>query len=495
VTPEVVVVGAGPTGLLLAGELERRDISCLLIDAHDAPQGWDRATVVHARSMEAFEAVGVVDRFLEQGVRTRAAHFFSDGEMLGELDFTSASSRYPFDVGISEEVTEAALADNLERHGGSVTRSTRLVGFEQSSDSVTVRLERDGEESEVTTSWLVGCDGLHSAIREQQGIDFEGSTIEAPWAVFDATLEDWQREYDVVQAHLDVPPVILTPLPGERWRVYLRPSADDGDLIADAEPVVQRYAPDATFAAVENPARFHCHSRVASRFRSGRVFLAGDAAHVCSPAEGHGMNTGLQDAFNLGWKLALACRGQGGEALLDSYEAERRPVAERVVQSGADTESGHAMTDSGERAARDSDIRALFGDPDSAHHEAVAAAELDRSYAGSAIVLGGGGTRLPDTDPPLHELTHRPGHTVLVLGGPKADAQRVQELSAELESDLADSPVIEAVVGLPLSSAVAEQLGVDGVTVLAVRPDRYVGLRDDNEDAGAVRSYVEALTA
>ena len=502
--PEVVVVGAGPTGLLLAGELERRDVSCLLIDAHDAPQGWDRATVVHARSMEAFEAIGVVDRFLDQGVKTRAAHFFSDGDMLGELDFTSPGGRYRFDIGISEEVTEAALTANLERHGGRVTRSTRLVDFEQGPNSVSVTIEHDGERREVTTSWLVGCDGLQSKTRERLGIDFPGATIEAPWAVFDATLEDWPREYDVVQALLDVPPVILTPLPGRRWRVYLRPAAEDSDLVAEAQAVVQRYAPDATFAEVENPARFHCHSRVASRFRSGRVLLAGDAAHVCSPAEGHGMNTGLQDAFNLGWKLALACRGEAGEVLLDSNETERRPVAERVVQSGADTEAAHALTGSDQRGARDTDLRGLFGDPDSAHHEAVGAAELDRSYAGSAVVQGDAGTLLPDTDPvqppdgdpvPLHQLAHRPGHTLFVLGGPNGETERVRELTAGLEADLAGSPVIDAVVGVPLSPSVAEQLGVEGVTVLAVRPDRYIGLRDDHADAGAVRAYLRALTA
>ena len=199
------------------------------------------------------------------------------------------------------------------------------------------------------------------------GIEFPGTTLQTPWAVFDATLEQWDADYDVAVVHLDVPPVILTPLPGRRWRVYLRPSSEDSDLIADASAVLQRYASTVRVTGVTNPARFHCHSRVASSFRSGRVLLAGDAAHACSPAEGHGMNTGLQDAFNLAWKLALVRDGVADEALLDSFESERRPVAERVVTSGDAAESGHAMTERLARAERDAvdpvDLRRRRGGP------------------------------------------------------------------------------------------------------------------------------------
>jgi 2-polyprenyl-6-methoxyphenol hydroxylase-like FAD-dependent oxidoreductase len=516
--PQVLVIGAGPTGLLLAAELERRDVPCLLIDELDAPRGWDRATVVHARSMEIFEALGLADRLLAQGVRTRAARFHSDGEILGELNFGASGSRYGFDIGLSEEVTEAVLTDFLEAQGGAVTRSTRLIGLVADEGAVTATLAHDGERREVVVQWVVGCDGLHSAVREAAGIEFPGADIEAQWAVFDATIEGWENDYDVVFPHLDTPPVILTPLPRRRWRVYLRPTSDTSDLVAEAGEVIRRYQPGATFTEIENPTRFHCHSRVAARYRSGRVLLAGDAAHACTPAEGHGMNTGLQDAFNLGWKLALVCRGEAGVGLLDTYEAERRPVAERVVSSGADVESAHAMTDAGERAERDAEIRKTFADPDTAHHEAAAAAEIDRSYPRSRAVAGDDGSnlrpglRLPDTRPveplhgdprPLHELTHRLGHTLIVLGGPQADPARVGNLVTELEGR-SGAPV-DAVVGLStrpggppvgrIDDSVAAQLGVDGVTVLGVRPDRYIGLRDDSSDPRVVEAYISALVS
>ncbi len=516
--PQVLVVGAGPTGLLLSAELERRDVPCLLIDALDAPQGWDRATVVHERSLEIFEALGIADRLLAEGVKTRGARFHSDDEILAELSLDLTGSRYGFQLGISEEVTESVLTDYLEAHGGAVTRSTRLLGLTPGEDVVNATLERDGVRREVAARWVVGCDGVHSVARDAVGIEFPGTDIEAQWAVFDATLEGWNSDYDLVFAHLDQPPVILTPLPGRRWRIYLRPTSDTSNLVAEAGEVLGRYAPGVRLAEVENPTRFHCHSRVAARYRSGRVLLAGDAAHACTPIEGHGMNTGLQDAFNLGWKLALVCRGEAGVGLLDTYEAERQPVAERVVSSGADIETAHAMTDAGERAARDAEIRRTIADPDIAHHEAAAASEIDRLYPRSRAVAGDDssgltpGRLLPDTgqvepadgDPrPLHQLTHRRGHTLIVLGGPQADPSQVGDLVAELEGP--SDAAVDAVVGLStrpggpevgrIDESVAAQLGVVGVTVLAIRPDRYIGFRDDSGDPRPVAAYLKALVS
>src|SRR5919204_3654422 len=514
-SPQVLVVGAGPTGLLLAAELERRDVPCLLIDALDAPRGWDRATVVHERSLEIFEALGIADRLIAGGVMTRGARFHSDGEILAALSLDLTGSRYGFQLGVSEEVTESVLTGYLETHGGGVTRSTRLVGLKPGADAVTATVERDGEGREVVAQWVVGCDGYHSAVREAVGIEFPGTDIDAPWAVFDATLEGWTDDYDIVSVHLDQPPVILTPLPGRRWRVYLRPTSETSDLVAETGQVLRRYVPELRLAAVESPNRFRCHSRVAVSYRSGRVLLAGDAAHACTPAEGHGMNTGLQDAFNLGWKLALVCRGEAGEGLLDTYEAERRPVAERVVSSGSDVEIVHTMTDARARAARDAEIRRKMADPQSAHYEAAAHAELDRCYADSGVVLGdanatfGPGDRLPDglgvDGGDLHPLTHRAGHTLLVVGGVDTPPGEVARLVEALEEAHAGSGVVDAVVGLSPRAANAnlrridddavDRLGVHDIAILAVRPDRYLGFRHDGADAAALQPYLEALAA
>jgi 2-polyprenyl-6-methoxyphenol hydroxylase-like FAD-dependent oxidoreductase len=150
--PQVMVVGAGPTGLLLAAELERRGVTCLLIDEGDAPRGWDRATVIHPRSLEIFEAIGVVDRLLAEGVKVRGARFRSDGQTLGELNLGAVASSYGFDIGISEEMTESVLIDYLGEQGGSVTRSTRLVGLRRVPEGVTAEIDRNGRRSQVSVA-------------------------------------------------------------------------------------------------------------------------------------------------------------------------------------------------------------------------------------------------------------------------------------------------------------------------------------------------------
>lgn len=491
----VLIVGAGPTGLLLAGELVRRGVACHLVDALPEPLAWDRATVVHPRSLEVFDALGIVEAFLEAGVHQSTAQIRSGGELLGAVDLAGCGSRFPFNLGMSEQVTETILLDHLQGMGGAVQRDSRLVDLDAGADGVRATLEhRGGEREQITADWVVGCDGLHSLTRERAGIDMVGHEIAAPWAVFDTTATSWAEAFDVNHVFLEQVPVILTPLPGRRWRVYLCPSGPESDLVADATATLQPYFPDVALVDVADPHRFHCHTRVASRYRAGRVLLAGDAAHVCSPAEGHGMNSGIQDAFNLGWKLALVCQGHASPALLDSYEAERRPVAERITASGDAFDAVLATTDPAGRLARDAAMRTAFADPDTRHHEGLAEAELDIDYGGSPIVLGdadGGlrpGERLPDdvivrlpsgADRPLHELAWRPGHTAVLIGGPagldiaalaSARPQLIEETVAVTRADHDGDPAL-----------------------LIVRPDGHVGAVAHADHLATISAYAARL--
>jgi 2-polyprenyl-6-methoxyphenol hydroxylase-like FAD-dependent oxidoreductase len=516
----VLVVGAGPTGLLLASELYRRGVECRVIDAHPAPLDWDRATVVHPRSLEIFESLGLLKPFLAAGVKQRVARLHSGGSVLGEIDLSICGSRYGFNIGISEEVTESILTEYLHQQGGKVIRSSRLLELEDHEDGLVATIQRDGATEQVSVRWVVGCDGLHSTTRKLSGIEMTGHDILEPWAVFDATLAGWSDSYEANYAYLDEIPVILTALPGRRWRVYLRPSSPGSDLVADASSTISRYLPTISFDGVANPTRFHCHTKVATRFRSGRILLAGDAAHVCSPAQGHGMNSGLQDAFNLAWKLALVCQGHCTPTLLDSYEAERRPVAETITASGDAIEHAQTVTDPAERRARDQTLRAVFADPTSRHHEVIAEAELDIDYGGSPIVLGdqhealAPGQRLPDTIEVhlasgeaclLHELTNRAGHTALLIGGLSAHGDRLTRLDSSLRARSGAS-VIEATVVLTarsddpnpcarLAPAAADQLGIGEVTLLVIRPDGHVGLRADRDHLEALVAYHALLVS
>lgn len=510
----VLVVGAGPTGLLLASELLRRNVACRVIDAHQVPLPWDRATVVHPRSLELFEGLGLVGPLLTTGVKQRIARLYSQGTVLGEIDLSMCGSRYGFNIGISEEVIESILTEYLHRQGGKVNRSSTLTGLADHEGGLLATIQRENAIEQVLARWVMGCDGLHSTSRILTGIDMIGHDIIQPWAVFDATLVGWQDSFEANYAYLDEIPVILTALPGQRWRVYLRPSSPDSDLVVDASSTISRYLPTLGFDGVANPTRFHCHTKVAGRFRSGRIFLAGDAAHVCSPAQGHGMNSGLQDAVNLAWKLALVCHGDATEKLLDSYEPERRPVAEMVTASGDAVELAQMVIDPAARRVRDETLRAVFANPNSRHHEAVAEAELDIDYGGSPIVMGhkhdllAPGQRLPDTIEVhlaggracmLHELAKRAGHTALLIGGLSVQTEALARVDKLMRAQSRASAIIEEIVAITAGSddqspyariapTAAEELGIGELTLLVVRPDGHIGLRSD-------RNHVEDLAA
>jgi 2-polyprenyl-6-methoxyphenol hydroxylase-like FAD-dependent oxidoreductase len=513
----VLVVGAGPTGLLLAAELCRRAVPCHLIDARPAAMHWDRATVIHPRSLQIFEALGIVDGLLDAGCRQRIIKVFSGGVQLGQIDLSISGSTYGFNLGLSEEVTESALTAYLERRGGSVTRGARLTGLQIQPDGVVAEVEKEGERNTMRARWIVGCDGIHSATRELAGIAFEGHPLPKEWAVFDAAIDGWTDTHEGIFAYHDLHPIILTALPGRRWRVYLRPSSEAADLVAEATSTLHMYVPAASFVAIENPTRFRCFTKIAAHYRSGPVFLAGDSAHLCSPSEGHGMNTGIQDAFNLAWKLALVYQGAADPSLLDSYEAERRPIAETITTSGDLFEQAQLLVDPAERRQRDEEIRALLSDPVKLHQQVMAETELSIAYGDSPIIDEDGhgdgdlsaGFRLPDglmvewprgKAKDLHRLAHRSGHTLLLLAGNTAEEARFTRLYEDLCEQVAGSPIFESVLALTsqevaagntglLRPDVSERLGARGITLLAMRPDGYVGLRSDHDHLAALSRY------
>jgi hypothetical protein len=305
----------------------------------------------------------------------------------------------------------------------------------------------------------------------------------------------------------------------------LRPTSPESDLLTDATTTIARYLPAIRFDDVTHPTRFHCHTKVASRYRSNRILLAGDAAHVCSPSQGHGMNSGLQDAFNLAWKLALVCHGQSKDALLDSYEVERRPVAKMITASGEEFEKAQDITDPAQRRARDNALRATFTDSKSRHHESIAEAELDIDYCSSPIVMGDKhdaltpGHRIPDTIQVtladgagclLHELAHRPGHTALVLGGsstPSADLIQLEKTIRATDGAIAvKRHFVEHSVALTLhpndhnscarlAPSANDQLGIGDFTLLVVRPDGHIGLRADRNHQQALAAYNALLAS
>lgn len=330
-----LVVGAGPTGLTLGIELARRGVAVRVVDASDVPFAGSRGDGLQPRTLEVFDDLGVLDAVLDAGMAPAPIRAHVGGRFVGlhrmsdPVEPTPAVP-YPNPWMLGQSQTEGILRDRLAALGVRVEQGTALTGFVQDGDGVTATLVRDGVEETVRAAYLVGADGGRSTVRRTLGIRFDGTTDESVRML----LGDVRAEgLDHALGHFfgDGPGVgvVFSPLPGGDLFQFGSPLADgEGDpSLAGLQAQLDRFGSwdvrltEMTWSTVWRP-----NIRLAQRFRDGRVFLAGDAAHVHPPTGGQGLNTGIQDAYNLGWKLA-----SGQPELIDSYEAERLPVAARVL--------------------------------------------------------------------------------------------------------------------------------------------------------------------
>ena len=340
---DVLIVGAGPTGLMLANQLARRGVQARIVDRHAGPSLQTRALGVQARTLEIYSHLGIVQQALEFGKRATGANMWAHGRRAARVpvgDIGKDLSPYPFLLILGQDENERLLGDALRDRGGSVEWSTELVGLTQEGDRVTTRLKQpNGAIREVTAAWVAGCDGARSAVRELNGIAFQGAPYEDVFFVADTVMTGpmipdelnvylWRKGF-----HL------FFPMRGtDHWRVVgIVPAELRGrdDLTLDEMiPSIRKEAgAGLTFRSCSWFSTYRIHHRRAERFRERRCFLLGDAAHIHSPVGAQGMNTGLQDAYNLGWKLALVASGGADTALLDSYEEERIPVAQALLST------------------------------------------------------------------------------------------------------------------------------------------------------------------
>ena len=301
---------------MIAIELQRRGVPHMLIDQRPSPLLWDRAAVIKSRSLEIFAALGLSDEFVRRGKIIRGVDFYGLGSRRASFRLADLDTPFPFTLGLSEGVTEQILTRELERLGGAVARGVEFVDMQADDTAVRVRIREAGADRTIEAGFVVGADGLHSKTRDAVGIQFPGHDYERQWGVVDVRIANWPYETDVTAVMFD-PPLIPVPIGGDVWRIYFRGDPADTSHKARVEQCLERLAPGATIASSDEPQLFHTHFRVATRFRSGRVLLAGDAAHACSPIEGHGMNGGIHDAYNLGWKLALVATGEAPDSLLE----------------------------------------------------------------------------------------------------------------------------------------------------------------------------------
>ena len=339
----VLIVGAGPTGLMLANQLARRGIKPLIIDRHSGPAQQTRAMAVHARTLEIYAKMGLADQALALGARGVAGNMWANRHHTARVpvgDIGRGLSPYPFVLMLGQDDNEHIMGARLSEMGVIVQWNTELVSLQQHESHVEVILKRpDGSHKTLTASWVAGCDGSRSKVREACGIGFPGAPYEHTFFVADTVATGSMRSNEL-NVYFDRDGFhLFFPMRGQdRWRVIgILPKElrqKDGVTFEDVIPTIRDVAGvDLHFQSCAWFSTYKIHHRAAERFRRGRCFLLGDAAHVHSPMGAQGMNTGLQDAYNLAWKLAFVTAGRANPALLDTYEAERLPVAKNLLRT------------------------------------------------------------------------------------------------------------------------------------------------------------------
>jgi 2-polyprenyl-6-methoxyphenol hydroxylase-like FAD-dependent oxidoreductase len=521
---QVLIAGAGPIGVTAAIELARRGIACRIVDPLVEPPQYAKAVGVQPRTLEVFEGMGVLRRILDAAVLMRGQIVYVNGERVAQLDMTVPDD-VPFRfIAIPQYATEAILRDELAQHGVQVQRGVRLTGFEQDADGVTATLAGDAGEQRVRADYLIGADGAHSAVRKGLGLTFEGAAFEEQYMLGDVEV-DWSvpRDYGIRSMHQtdgktdDL--LVCIPLPGGRPRyrmsMLVPKELSDGDTpqLHHIQAVLDRLSPEPTTARnLRWSSVFRISHRIVDAYGKGRVFVAGDAAHIHPPTGAQGMNTGIQDAHNLAWKLALVLSGHAAPRLLESYDAERRPVGEEVV--------GRTV-----RSAREG----IGADSTDADYVIRREAQLLINYAGSPIVTAaagsatsggaGAGARAPDatgltrdavTAPlRLFSLLGRREHTTLLYApdGPvdvatyeRAAAAAVSAAHGRMEAYLIAAPGADVgAADLPVvvdgRGEFAKAYAPAGTSAYVVRPDGYLGFAGSGVNPDQLAAHLRATFA
>jgi 2-polyprenyl-6-methoxyphenol hydroxylase-like FAD-dependent oxidoreductase len=496
-TSTVLIVGAGPTGLTLACELARRGIACRLIEAVTGPQPGSRGKGIQPRTLEVFDDMGIGDRILANGRMTMPIRSTApDGQVtLGGGEPAALRNRpdipYTTSLITPEWRVEEALRFRLAQLGGAVEFGSALIRLGPSGEGVTALIVSAGKAETVSVRWLVGCDGGHSVVRRQAGIGFEGETREeVRMIVADVEVEGLDRDVWSLWRHEDGL-FALCPLPSTdvfQYQALLAEGQEPELSLANMQAILERRTgrTDIRLHEPEWSSLWRANIRLVDRYREGDVFLAGDAAHIHSPAGGQGMNTGIQDSYNLGWKLAAVAQG-ADPALLDSYEAERRPVAAGVL------------------ALSNARLKQTLEHGDIVSRRDASTIQLDVSYRGSALARDDrndnaglrAGDRAPDAtklttvegEHRLFELTRGGRFTLLNFGATPAG-----ETSP---SGLRTLQVVEEPTGpddiAETQGHLTHACGATDTTLVLIRPDGYVALISDTGDITAVSDYLAAI--
>ncbi len=488
---DVLVAGAGPVGLTMAAELARYGASVRIIDKAAQRSDKSKALVIWSRTLELMDRMGCTARFLEAGLKVSAANIVAGDKLIAHITLDGLASPHPYALVLPQSDTERLLEEHLNAHGVRVERSVELARFAGAEQGVVSTLRHaDGQEETVETSWLAGCDGAHSSVRHQLGMEFRGDTLTSKWMLADLHLSGAPHAGEIdIDWHAEGVLAIF-PITQDRYRVIADVGDSSGDALPldpsldDVQAVLDRRGPGGVHAS--DPlwlAGFRINERKVKDYRKGRVFLAGDAAHVHSPAGGQGMNTGMQDACNLAWKLALVCRGIGGtEPLLGSYSIERSAVGDQVLENAGRLTAIGVMRGEVKQSIRNHLVSLVFGIAPIREMAARAVTEVSIGYPASPLNAHSG---------------HNPGAP---LAGERAPIR-----DSEVPAGAGDTPrfVLFADAGEDLSTRllapypdlldpnVRQPFHAGGLWL--IRPDGYTALATRRDDLEHVSKFLDGL--
>ncbi len=493
---DVIIIGAGPTGLSLACQLVRYGVDFVIFDRNESTTPHSKAIGVQARTLEIYEQIGLADKLIEQGAIAGKVRMVVGGKVRSEVNFGEIGkgmSPYPFVLIVEQGKHEKILYDFIKANGKDVLWNTELESFTQDESSVTANIKTDNGETEtIEAKFLVGCDGAKSIVRHALGLTFEGSTFERMYYVADVQI-DWKFSHDAGHGFLLKNSMLaFFPMTGENhWRIVgtfpEEFAKDEGDILYEEieEQIRQDAELDLDITNVNWFSTYKVHTRSVNKFSVGRCFLAGDSAHIHTPAGAQGMNTGIQDGYNLAWKIWLVLQGKADALkILETYNDERLENAKNLLET---TDRMFELAVSPNwlisylrthifpyivRFAISIDAVKKFAFPRVSQiginyrHSSLSVHTGDKNFRIKA------GDRMPYflvDEKSIYDILRAPKFHLLVFSNTKSDFHRVK---AKLESQYAESVDFNTA---PIYLQAAKAFGTNNPFCILLRPDNYIG--------------------